>query len=58
MFLQYVVNAAVFPILSLYLSTYLHFSGSQAGLVMSMTALAAFVSPLVGAFIADRFARA
>jgi len=58
MFFQSAINASVYPILSLYLSAYLHFSGSEAGLVMSMTALAAFVSPLVGAFIADRLVRA
>ncbi len=58
MFFQSAVNAAVFPILSLYLSAYLHFSGSQTGLVMSMTAVAAFVSPLIGAFVADRIVRA
>lgn len=57
-FLQWVVNAAVFPILSLYLKDSLHFTGAQAGLVMSMTAVAAFVSPLVGSFIADKIIRA
>jgi len=54
MFLQYFVHGATVPILSLYLTEALHFSGLQAGTILSMSALAAFISPLAGAFIADR----
>jgi nucleoside transporter len=55
MFLQFFVAGATIPVMSLYLKGHLHFSGGQAGLILSMNALAAFVSPVVGVFIADRF---
>jgi nucleoside transporter len=55
MFTQYFIHGATLPILSLYLTRYLHFSGLQAGTVLSMSAVAAFISPLIGAFTADRF---
>ncbi len=58
MFLQLTVNGAVAPILSLYLKEYLGFSGAQAGMVMAMSAVSAFLSPLIGAFIADKLIRA
>ena len=58
MFFQYFVLGSTVPILSLYLTRYLLFSGIQAGMIMSMAAVAAFVSPLAGAFIADRVIRA
>lgn len=55
MFMQFFALGATMPIMSLYLTGYLHFSGSQAGLILSMYAISAFISPLVGAFVADRF---
>ena len=58
MFFQYFVLGATAPIFSLYLTRYLEFSGIEAGMIMSMTAIAAFVSPLAGAFIADRWIQA
>jgi MFS family permease len=58
MLLQLAVNGAVAPILSLYLKEYLGFSGAQAGMVMAMSAVSAFLSPLIGAFIADKLIRA
>jgi len=58
MFLQFFVAGATIPVMSLYLKGFLHFSGGQAGLILSMHAMAAFVSPLVGAFVADRFVSA
>lgn len=54
MFLQYFVLGATVPIFSLYLTRYLQFTGFQAGIILSMSAVAAFISPLAGAFIADR----
>jgi len=54
MFLQFFVLGATVPIFSLYLTGYLNFSGLQAGTILSMSAVAAFISPLAGAFIADR----
>ena len=54
MFCQYFVHGATIPIFSLYLTGYLNFSGIQTGTILSMSAVAAFVSPLAGAFVADR----
>ncbi len=45
---------AVFPILSLYLRNYLNFTGPQIGMVLAMSAVAAFITPFIGSFIADR----
>ncbi len=58
MFFQYFVHGATIPILTLYLTRYLHFSGIQTGTILSMSAVAAFVSPFAGAFMADRRIRA
>lgn len=55
MFLQYVVMGSIWPIMSLYLKQCLGFTGDQAGTVMAMSAIAAFVAPVVGACVADRF---
>ena len=54
MFLQFFVLGTTIPIMSLYLKDCLHFTGGQAGMVLAMSAVTAFISPLVGAFIADR----
>lgn len=54
MFLLYLSFGTFFPILSLYLTKYLHFTGTQTGIIMSMSAVSAIVAPLVGSFIADR----
>ncbi len=58
MLMQYFVLGAFWPILTLYLKDCLNFSGAQIGTVLASSAVAAFVSPLVGAAIADRFVRA
>lgn len=58
MFLQYFVLGSTLPVFSLYLKDYLLFTGSQIGIVMSMSSIAALVSPLIGACVADRFIRA
>ena len=55
MFLQYVVMGAIWPIISLYLKQVLGFSGTQTGTVLAMSAVAAFVAPVVGACVADRW---
>lgn len=54
MFMQYFVAGAIVPVMSLYLKDHLDFSGSQVGIILAMSAIAAFVSPVIGAFIADR----
>ncbi len=55
MFLAYSVNGTIFPILSLYLKTHLHFASWQAGVVLAMTPAAAIVAPLAASHIADRY---
>ncbi len=54
MFLFYVAAGAHIPLLSLYLSKTLGFTGVQTGTILSMSALSAVAAPLVGSFIADR----
>ncbi len=54
MFIQLFSSGALTPILSLYLCGTLKFSGSEAGLILAMSSISALISPLVGAFIADR----
>ncbi|MDG5814211.1 MFS transporter [Chitinispirillales bacterium ANBcel5] len=58
MFLQFFVAGATLPIMSLYLSDHLKFTGSQTGLIVGIAAFSAIVSPLVAACIADRLIRA
>lgn len=48
------VGGSYLPILSMYLKDFLQFTGKQTGLIMSMSIVAAFVSPLVSIFIVDR----
>jgi len=57
MFLEYFVPGATIPILSLYLSSRLHFEQSQVGWILAMPALAAFVAPFITSHIADRYIR-
>lgn len=55
MFLNYVVWGAWYVTLSTYLTTALHFSGTQAGAVFGTTALASMVSPFFIGLVVDRF---
>ncbi|MFW6344173.1 MAG: MFS transporter [Sediminispirochaetaceae bacterium] len=54
MLLFYLAAGAHIPIISLYLTKTLGFSGAQTGAILSMSALSALAAPLVGSFIADR----
>ncbi len=58
MFVQYAVLGATLPIISLYLRDTLEFSGSQTGAVIGMSAVAASLSPVLTALLADRVAAA
>jgi len=58
MFFQYFALGAIIPILTLYLTRYLNFTGMEAGFILSMSSVTAFISPLVGTFIADRLVSA
>jgi nucleoside transporter len=54
MFLQFFIGGAFIPVLSLYLINHLHFSGSQAGIIIALTSLGSMVTPLLTTYIADR----
>lgn len=58
MFIQYFAFGATMPVMSLYFRDHLNFTGLQIGIVLAMPAIAAFVSPLISACIADRIIRA
>jgi len=54
MFLQYFTGGATLPIMSLYLTQYLGFSGLETGLIISMSAVAVLLSPFFTVLLADR----
>lgn len=54
MFFQYFVQGATVPIMSLYLKKYLGFSGAHAGIILSTSSVASFVSPLLSSLVADK----
>jgi MFS transporter, NHS family, xanthosine permease len=54
MFMQYFVMGSTIPIMSLYLKDNLHFSGTQIAIVLAMSSIVAFISPAIGAMVADR----
>lgn len=55
MFLEYVVWGSWLPLLALYLSDVLHFSGWQIAWIFGTQAIAAVVGLFVGGQVADRF---
>ncbi len=54
MFLQFFVLGCTMPIITLYFKDRLGFSGLQIGVVMAATSLSALLSPVIGAYVADR----
>lgn len=55
MFLNYVIWGAWYVTIDTYLTTTLHFTGTEAGAVFGTTALASMISPFFVGLIADRF---
>ena len=53
-FLEYFILGSYSPILTLYMREYLKFTGPQMGLVLAMSAGAAFLTPSISSFIVDR----
>lgn len=54
MLLSTFIGGSYFPILSMYLKDFLHFSPKQAGFIMSMNIAAGILAPLVTIFIVDK----
>ncbi|MFP4364233.1 MAG: MFS transporter [Spirochaetia bacterium] len=57
-FLQFFIFGTTIPIITLYMRSYLGFTGSQIGLILALTSLSAFITPVLWAFVVDRIVRA
>ncbi|MCF7886098.1 MAG: MFS transporter [Candidatus Marinimicrobia bacterium] len=53
-FFEYFARGSVLPILSLYLTKQLGFTGAQTGAVMAMAAISTLTAPFLGSVVADR----
>jgi nucleoside transporter len=55
MFLEYVIWGTWLPLLSLYLTKFLHFSGTEVGFIMGTAAIASVTTLFISGQIADRY---
>ena len=55
MFLEYAIWGSWYSVLSAYLQTTLHFSGTQVGFIYSLLPIATIIAPLIGGQLADRY---
>ena len=55
MFLEYVIWGSWLPLLALYLSRFLGFSGTEIGWTYSVGPIAGMISPFFVGMVADRF---
>src|SRR5437763_16194948 len=55
MFFQYIIWGAWYVTINTYLTTTLHFSGTQAGAVFGTVSIASMISPFFIGLVADRY---
>jgi nucleoside transporter len=55
MFLEYAVWGSWYSVLSAYLQSTLHFSGTQVGFIYSLLPIATIIAPMIGGQLADRY---
>ncbi len=54
MFLLYIAYGAVLPIMTMYMTSMLNFTGSQTGFINAAMSISAFASPLIGVMLVDK----
>ncbi len=54
MFCEYFVLGAYVPVMTLYLKNHAGLTGGQMGIILSLASAVAFISPMIGAVVADR----
>ncbi|MGC8765456.1 MAG: MFS transporter [Brevinematia bacterium] len=58
MFLQFCVFGSTLPIFSLFWKDHIHLSGSEIGIIFSLSSISSLISPMISSFIADKYIRA
>jgi nucleoside transporter len=55
MFLEYAIWGSWYSVLSAYLQSTMHFSGTQVGFIYSLLPIATIIAPMIGGQLADRY---